>query len=145
MQLTFLPITPDLEFDCTNYDTVAEVLMDAIHSTLALKNEPPWSGYLAQTPQRDIVGICAFKGAPDQNREVELAWFTFPGYERQGHGTNMANFLVSVAVESAAGVRLIAITEPEPGASATICERAGFTCEGLVELPDDGPVWRWRK
>ena len=116
-----------------------------IESTLALNNALPWSGYLAQTPGRDIVGICAFKGAPDESREVELAWFTFPGYERRGHGTDMAKHLVSLALQSDAGVRLIAITEPEAGPSAKICERVGFTCEGVVELPDEGPVWRWTK
>lgn len=145
MPLTFLPVTPELEFDCSNYDAVSQVMMDAIESTLALNNPLPWTGYLAQTAERDIVGICAFKGAPDENREVELAWFTFPGYERRGHGTGMAKYLVGLATESGPGVRLIAITEPEAGPSAKICERVGFTCEGVVELPDDGPVWRWAK
>lgn len=145
MNLTFLPITPELEFDCSNYDAVSQVMMDAIESTLALNNSLPWTGYLAQTPDRDVVGICAFKGAPDGNREVELAWFTFPGYERRGHGTSMASYLVSLAAESDAGVTLIAITEPEAGPSAKICERVGFACEGVVELPEDGPVWRWTK
>ena len=143
MPLTFLPITPELEFDCSNYDAVSQVMMDAIESTLALNNTLPWSGYLAQTKDRDVVGICAFKGAPDANREVELAWFTFPGYERRGHGTDMAKHLVTLATESDPGVRLIAITEPEAGASSKICERVGFSCEGVVDLPDEGPVWRW--
>jgi RimJ/RimL family protein N-acetyltransferase len=145
MNLTFLPITPDLEFDCSNYDAVSQIMMDAIQSTLAQNNTLPWAGYLAQTAERDIVGICAFKGAPDANREVELAWFTFPGYERRGHGTNMARYLVSVATGADPGVRLVAITEPEAGPSAKICERVGFACEGVVELPEEGPVWRWRK
>lgn len=145
MNLTFLPITPDLEFDCSNYDAVSQIMMDAIQSTLAQNNTLPWAGYLAQTAERNIVGICAFKGAPDANREVELAWFTFPGYERRGHGTNMARYLVDVATGADPAVRLVAITEPEAGPSAKICERVGFACEGVVELPDEGPVWRWRR
>jgi RimJ/RimL family protein N-acetyltransferase len=145
MSLTFLPVTPELEFDCSNYDAVSQVMMDAIESTLALGNSLPWSGYLAQTEERSVVGICAFKGAPDENREVELAWFTFPGYECRGHGTEMANHLVSVAAGADPGVRMVAITEPEAGPSAKICERVGFTCEGVVDLPDEGPVWRWTK
>lgn len=145
MPLTYLPVTPELEFDCSNYDAVSQVMMDAIESTLALNNSLPWTGYLAQTAGRDVVGICAFKGAPDANREVELAWFTFPGYERRGHGTEMAKHLVSVAAQADPGVRLVAITEAEHGPSAITCERAGFTCEGVVDLPDEGPVWRWTK
>lgn len=146
MPLTFLPVTPDLEFDCSNYDAVAQVMMDAIESTLALNNSVPWTGYLAQTEGRDVVGICAFKGAPDANREVELAWFTFPGYERRGHGARMAQHLVDLATQIDPGVRLVALTEPEQGPSTKICERVGFTCEGVVEVPDeDGPVWRWTR
>jgi RimJ/RimL family protein N-acetyltransferase len=145
MPLKFLPITPELEFDCSNYHAVSQIMMEAIESTLALNNSLPWGGYLAQTSERDVVGICAFKGVPDGNREVELAWFTFPGYERRGHGTDMAMYLVELATQSDPGVRLIAVTEPEAGPSAKICERAGFTFEGVVELPGEGPAWRWTK
>lgn len=143
--MTLLPITPDLEFDCSNYAAVSGVMMEVIEASLAMANTPPWCGYLAVTEDNTVVGTCAFKGPPDERGEVELAWFTFPGYEGRGHGTSMANHLVSLAAVSDPGARLVALTEPEPGPSAKICERAGFTCEGVVELPDDGPVWRWRR
>ncbi|WP_193214076.1 GNAT family N-acetyltransferase [Luteolibacter marinus] len=143
--LTFLPITPELEFDCTNYEAVAEVMMDALRATLAYDNPPPWTGYLAFTADKQAVGIGAFKSPPDEQGEVELAWFTFPPYEHQGHGTRIARHLVELATAQEPAPVLIAHTEPAEGPSAKICTRLGFTCEGQLELPDDGPVWRWRR
>ena len=144
MPLTFLPITNELEFDCSNYEAVSEVLMPAIESTLAQENPAPWIGYLALTADEEVVGIGAFKSAPDENREVELAWFTFPPYEHRGHGTAIARHLVDLAHSQDPELQLIAITEPADGPSTRICARCGFTCEGEIILPDDGPVWRWR-
>ena len=43
MSLTFLPITPELEFDCSNYEAISGLLMEVVESTLALGN-PPRSG-----------------------------------------------------------------------------------------------------
>lgn len=146
MNLIFLPVTSDMEFDCSNYEAVSGVMMDAIESTLALQNPPPWSGYLAVTEKKEVVGICAFKEAPNEQGEVELAWFTFPPYERRGHGTRMAAELVRIATEGPYQVtRLVAHTEPAHNASTRICEKNGFALQGQVELPDDGPVWLWTR
>lgn len=143
--LTFLPISHELEFDCTNYDAVSEVLMPVIEATLDRNNVQPWSGYLALTKDEEVVGICAFKSPPDENDQIELAWFTFPPYENQGHGTRMARYLVESANQLSPASTLIAHTEPEVGPSSKICERIGFTNQGQVDLPEEGPVWRWQK
>lgn len=143
--MTLLPITPDLEFDCSNYDTVSGILMEVIESTLERGSVPPWCGYLAQTLDQEVIGTCAFKGPPDERGEVELAWFTFPHYEGRGHGTRMARLLVEKAEATGEKVTLIAHTLPERNASTRICEHAGFVCEGEVQLSEEGPVWRWRR
>lgn len=119
--------------------------MEVIETTLAQGTVPPWCGYLALTGDREVVGTCAFKGPPDERGEVELAWFTFPPYERRGHGTRMARMLVELADGKGGGATLVAHTAPERDASTRICEHAGFTWVGEVELPDDGPVWRWKR
>lgn len=143
--MTLLPITPELEFDCSNYDAVSGILMEVIESTLERCTEPPWCGYLALTQDEEVVGTCAFKGPPDERGEVELAWFTFPAYEGRGLGTRMAKLLVELAEANGGGTVLIAHTLPEKNASTRICEHAGFSFDGEVDLPDDGRVWRWRR
>lgn len=140
-----IPITPDMEFDCTNYEAVSGILMDVINGTVAMGNAPPWCGYLAFTEHRAVVGTCAFKGPPDESGTVELAWFTFPPYEGKGYGSWMAGQLVKIAKETDGATTMIAHTLPEKSPSTRICEKAGFAFEGPVEHPEDGPVWLWKR
>jgi RimJ/RimL family protein N-acetyltransferase len=103
----------------------------------------PWGSYLA-VEGPEIVGLCAFKAAPDAVGEVELAYMTFPAFECRGHATAMAAGLADIAF--AAGVRqVIAHTLPEENASNRALLRNGFRFAGEVEDPEDGPVWRWEK
>lgn len=145
MTLSLLPITPDLDFGCHNYQQVSDILMDVINSTVAMENTPPWCGYLAITDSQEVVGTCAFKGPPDESGVVELAWFTFPAYENKGYGTAMTRELVDLAKNTGQTTELIAHTLPEKNASTRICEKCGFTMEGEVIDPEDGPVWRWKQ
>ena len=145
MTPTIIPITPEMEFDCTNYEAVSEILMDVINGTVAMGNTPPWCGYLAMPEHRAVVGTCAFKGPPDDTGTVELAWFTFPPYEGKGYGSWMAGQLVKIAKETPGARSIIAHTLPEKGPSTRICEKAGFTFEGAVEHPEDGTVWLWKR
>jgi RimJ/RimL family protein N-acetyltransferase len=104
---------------------------------------PPWSGYLAVDQARHVVGTCGFKAPPDDEGVVEVAYFTFPGFEGRGCATAMAAGLVERA-RTADGVRrLRAHTLPERNASTRILEKVGFVRLGEVADPEDGPVWRW--
>ena len=77
---------------------------------------------------------------------VEIAYFTFPEFERLGYGGAMADALVRQAIGSGA-VRVVhAHTLPEPNASTRILTRLGFTCTGtVIDDPADGPVWHWER
>jgi len=145
MPLQLLPITPDLDFGCHNYEAISEILMDVIHGTLDMGTTPPWCGYLALTPDQMVVGTGAFKGAPDAAGQIELAWFTFPPYEHKGYGTAIAAELVKLAQANGGAREIIAHTEPEAGPSTRICEKNGFSFGGEVNHPEDGPVWLWKR
>lgn len=105
----------------------------------------PWTSYLALDGRGDAVGVCAFKGAPNRQREVEIAYLTFPEHEGLGHGTAMARVLRQIAGGSGEVDYVIAQTLPEENASVRICRRLHFRFEGEVIDPEDGKVWRWRK
>jgi RimJ/RimL family protein N-acetyltransferase len=102
---------------------------------------PPWIAYFALR-ESDIVGTCAFKGRPGSTG-VEIAYFTFPDHEGRGIGTAMARRLLTIAHSESSEIPVIAHTLPEKNASTAILSRLGFVCEGEVEDPDDGTVWRW--
>jgi RimJ/RimL family protein N-acetyltransferase len=145
MTLQLIPITPDLDFGCHNYEAISELLMDVINGTLETGTTPPWCGYLALTPDQMVVGTGAFKGAPDGAGQAELAWFTFPPYEHKGYGSAIAAELVKVAQATGGASELIALTPPEKGPSTRICEKCGFTFQGQVDDPEEGPGWLWKR
>ncbi|MEO7689591.1 MAG: GNAT family N-acetyltransferase [Sphingomonas sp.] len=88
-------------------------------------------------------GICGFKHVPDSSGLVEIAYFTFPALEGRGVASAMVAALLHIADGAATGV--IAHTLPERNASCAVLARNGFTLDGEVMDPEDGPVWRWCK
>jgi uncharacterized protein (DUF849 family) len=126
----------------------AELVKGAAARTLAFLRATgaptPWGSYLAVDPLlRLAVGLCAFKGAPDAARAVELAYFTFPAWEGRGYATAMAEVLRALAAASGQVSIVRAHTLPVPNASGHILQTLGFRRVGEVLDPEDGLVWRW--
>ena len=115
----------------------------AFMKTFPLETAPEWFGHLAvEGASQQLAGICSLKGPPVEGA-VEMAYFTFPGFEGRGIGTAMAQFVVDRA-RLLPDVRWIAArTAPEHNSSNRILEKIGlrFVCE---ELEDGVPVWLWR-
>ncbi len=104
----------------------------------------PWAGYLAvDADTRVIVGTCSFTGAPGSTGAVEIAYYTFPGFEGQGYGTAMAEALRAIAVASADVRMVTAKTLAQPNASTRILDKLGFTQVREIVDPDDGAIWQW--
>jgi len=106
--------------------------------------EPPWICYLAEE-EGTWVGSCGFAGPPADG-EAEIAYYTFPGREGQGIGTRIAAALIALSASAASlrGLRFIAHTLPQEGASTRILRRLGFELLGPIDHPEDGTVWKWR-
>jgi len=104
---------------------------------------PPWIAYLACRPdENDIIGTCAFKSKPQNNR-VEIAYYTFAGFENQGYASEMASQLISLAWHKEPMLTICAQTLPEKNASTHILQKLGFTLAGETQHPEDGLVWEW--
>jgi len=102
---------------------------------------PPWLGYLAVSGELNV-GICGYT-APPKSGEVEIAYFTFPGFEGRGIATRMAHELLSLARATEPGVVVTAQTRPEQSASTRVLSKLGFRNRGTVVHPEDGEVWEW--
>ena len=115
----------------------------AFMKTFPLETSPDWFGHLAiESESQRLAGICSLKGPPVEGA-VEMAYFTFPGFEGRGIGTAMAQFVLDRA-RVLPDVRLItAHTAPEASASTRILHKIGmrFVCE---EMEDGVLVWRWQ-
>jgi RimJ/RimL family protein N-acetyltransferase len=89
------------------------------------------------------VGSCGFKGPPDRDGMVEIAYGIAPEHQNKGYATEAAAALVRFAFASGQ-VRVVrAHTLTETNASARVLIRNGFSSIGQVVDPEDGLVWRW--
>ena len=89
-----------------------EVATSVVASTVQLYARrgyvEPWVGYLAIEGGK-CVGGCGFTSPPAED-VVEIAYFTFPDFERRGMATRMVQRLISIAQECDPSVRIIAHT-----------------------------------
>lgn len=107
----------------------------------------PWRHgfFVVHTADRRVIGGAGYKGAPDADGMVEIAYGVVPPYEGKGYATEAAAALVAYAFTQES-VRLVrAHTLPEPNASTHVLRKNGFRFVGDVIDPEDGPVWRWER
>jgi RimJ/RimL family protein N-acetyltransferase len=112
--------------------------------SFSLETPADWFGYLVvEGESQQMVGVCSFKGPPVDGA-LEIAYFTFPGFEGRGIGSAMAGFLVERAAQLPGVKAVTAHTAAEQGASTRILEKIGMTLEGAGE-EEGAPVWLWHK
>jgi [ribosomal protein S5]-alanine N-acetyltransferase len=107
----------------------------------------PWThGFaLVLESSRLVIGMGGFKGPPDAEGVVEIAYGVAPDYQGKGYATEAAQALVDYAFVSGR-VRVVrAHTRPTSNASMRVLAKCGFNKIGEVVDPEDGLVWRWEK
>jgi RimJ/RimL family protein N-acetyltransferase len=125
--------------------TLPETAIAVIASTMQVYARggyvEPWVGYLA-IEGNNCVGCCGFT-SPPVGGVAEIAYFTYPDFEKRGVATRMAQRLLSMAQECDASVRIVAHTLTEENASNHILKKLGFAFTGTVDHPEDGKIWEW--
>jgi [ribosomal protein S5]-alanine N-acetyltransferase len=124
-----------------------EVSADFLVRLRTAKGPDPWRHGFAVVDResRTIIGNVGFKGPPDQDGVVEIAYGIVPGFEGRGYATESAAALVAFAGSSGM-VRLVrAHTLPKANASTRVLTKCGFSKVAEVVDPEDGPVWRWER
>ena len=101
----------------------------------------PWIGYYVSL-NGTLVGNAGFKGRPVDGT-VEIAYGTFPAFQRQGIGSLICQKLVHVATTTDPSVRITARTLPEENYSTRILKKNGFNWQGIVIDLDYGEVCEW--
>ena len=105
----------------------------------------PWIHGFAMTEKESgtVVGRCGFKGPPNAEGMVEIAYGVAPNYQGRGYATEAATALVNYALKHE-NVRVVrAHTLPQANASTRVLTKCGFRKVGEVIDPEDGLVWRW--
>lgn len=122
-----------------------EVSPDWLARVKASTSSDPWThGFvMMHRDSGSVVGSCAYKGPPDPDGVVEIAYGVDPEHQGKGYATEAAQALVDHAFGSDQ-VRIVrAHTRLEGEASMKVLNRCGFERIGQVVDPEDGLVWRW--
>jgi [ribosomal protein S5]-alanine N-acetyltransferase len=111
-----------------------------------MRNAPPspWthSFSMVERTSDEAVGSCGYKGAPDADGVVEIAYAVNTDCRGRGFAKEAASALVDYA--RTAGARIVrAHTLPARGASTSVLAACRFEFVGEVIDPEDGLVWRW--
>jgi RimJ/RimL family protein N-acetyltransferase len=107
----------------------------------------PWVlGFMLEhTATGTHVGACMFKGPPDADGMVEIAYGIASAHQGRGYATEAAAALARFAFDSGQ-VRVVrAHTLSDANASSRVLVKCGFQPMGSVIDPEDGLVWRWER
>ena len=112
-----------------------------------LRKPDPWIlGFaVLHRESGSIIGSAGFKGPPDGDGVVEVAYGIVPAFQGLGYATEATAALVAYAFTSGLVERVRAHTLPTANASTRVLTKCGFTRAADVIDPDDGPVWRWER
>jgi [ribosomal protein S5]-alanine N-acetyltransferase len=115
----------------------------------AAASEPadPWTyGFGVVHPDGgSVIGSVGFKGPPDADGTVEVAYGIVPDFRGNGYATEAASAAVEFAFATGRVSVVRAHTLPTPNASTRVLAKCGFQHVGEVVDPEDGLVWRWER
>jgi len=113
----------------------------------AARGADPWRHgfWVVEKSAGEIVGGAGFKGAPDADGMVEIAYGIVPSREGRGYATEAALALIHFAANDPRVQLIRAHTRPEANASTRVLRKCGFVHIGEIIDPEDGPVWRWER
>lgn len=95
-------------------------------------SEQGWSFWylaMADTPG-ELVGICGFKGRPDETGSVEIGYSVLSGFQRRGIATEAVTRLVGWAFSHHNVTEVSAETLPHLTQSIRVLEKNGFVRSG---------------
>ncbi len=125
-------------------DEVSPAFLDQLRAALVAD---PWVHGFAVVHQEsgEVIGSAGFKGPPDEDGMVEIAYGIVLSYQGRGYATEAAMALLEFAFNNG-GVSLVrAHTLPENNASTRVLTKCGFEYVGEVVDPEDGLVQRWER
>jgi RimJ/RimL family protein N-acetyltransferase len=107
----------------------------------------PWTLGFSVTDRLNgaALGGCGFKGPPDAEGIVEIAYGVDPTHRGRGYATEAARALVTFAFDSGLVHLIRAHTKLGNTASERVLAKCGFERIGEVIDPEDGLVWRWER
>lgn len=125
----------------------AEVSPEWLAQLRAAPLPTPWTHGVALVERATgaVVGSAGFKGPPDADGVVEIAYGLAPAHRGRGYAREAAGALSEYALRVAGARCVRAHTRPDNTASARVLAACGFAPVGEVLDPEDGLVQRWER
>lgn len=101
----------------------------------------PWVCYFV-FKNNQIVGTGGFTGQP-KDGTVEIAYWTFKEFEKQGIATFTCKELISISKKADPALTITAKTAPEHNASTKILQKNNFEFSEVVQDDEIGDAWLW--
>jgi ribosomal-protein-alanine N-acetyltransferase len=123
----------------------AQLSADWLARLHASTSPDPWvHGFAIVHLDTDVtVGQCGFKGPPDADGVVEIAYGVSSDQESKGYATEAARALVDFAFSVDQVILARAHTLPASNASKRVLAKCGFQYVCEVSDPEDGLIWRF--
>jgi RimJ/RimL family protein N-acetyltransferase len=99
--------------------------------------------WIVEKDSNAVIGGIGFKGPPDADGMVEIAYGIVASRQRRGYATEAAAEATAFALKQPGVEHVRAHTLPENNASTRVLRKCGYTYVGEVVDPEDGLVWRW--
>lgn len=127
--------------------TSSEVSPAWLEKLRAAREQDVWMhGFaLLHRESNSVIGTIGFKGPPDDEGVVEIAYGVVPGFRERGLATEAAAAAVRFAGRDPRVKIVRAHTRPERNASTRVLAKCGFDRIGDYVDPEDGLVWRWER
>ena len=127
-------------------DAVSATWLESLRAAAGTPPDPWTYGFfIVERSSGMVIGSAGFKGPPDAQGMVEIAYGVDPSCQGQGFATEAAGALLRYAAADPRVRLLRAHTLPEANASTRVLGKCGFVHIGEVVDPEDGPVWRWER
>ena len=105
----------------------------ALHQILADPKSPGWSFWylLTRSSERpQLLGLCGFKGRPNEKGSVEIGYSVLEQFQAQGYATEAVNRLLVWAFSHQNVTEVSAETLPHLRRSIRVMEKNGFSFTG---------------
>ena len=126
-------------------DDRAEVSPDWLAMLEQSEQVSPWIHGFSIRHRRDgdEVGRCGFKGPPDADGVVEIAYGISPDHQGNGYATEAVVASTASVLKNELSSTVRAHTLPSESASTSVLRKCGYRFLGEVDDAEDGRVWRW--
>lgn len=122
----------------------ARALKHSLDKLNSSEDEKGWWSYLPINKVKNkLIGLCGYKGKPNEKGEVEIGYEIKGEYRNKGLATELALALIENAFNYKNVNTILAHTLGEINASTKVLSKCGFQKIEEIEGTEHGTLWKW--